>query len=187
MSSLHRIVKENMYKMKTTLGSSFYGQLTDIPVTTRVSNFNSPRRLFRVPPDSILKVGDTFEDPNGRTFLVADHGDQFLQGKHLYTHYKLFGMTHMAAVGTQGAETRDPVSKQLIEGSPVWTQGIWLAFEIRSSGSDTLGVTLKKQQVITGYPITEGDLIQIFGEDRVAVVERVDLQLGVYIGQIEYE
>lgn len=185
--SLHRTVKENMYKLRTTLGSSFYGQLTDIPVTTRVSNFNSPRRLFRVLPDSILKVGDTFEDPNGRTFLVADHGDQFLKGKHLYTHYKLFGMTDIAAVGTKGAKTLHPVSKIEIEGAPVWTQGIWIAFEIRAGGNDVIGVPIKRQQIITGYPIKEGDLIQVVGNDKVAVVERVDEQLGVYIGQIEYE
>ena len=173
--------------MKTTLGSSFYGQLTDIPVTTRVSNFNSPRRLFRVPPNSILKVGDTFTDPQGRVFLVADHGDQFINGDHLYTHYKLFGMTHTAAVGREGATTRHPVSKLEIEGVPVWTQGIWLAFEIRSSGTDMTGVSIKQQQIITGHPIVEGDLIQLIGETKVAVVERVDYQLGVYIGQIQYE
>lgn len=185
--SLHRVVKENMYKLKTTNGSSFYGQLTDIPVTTRVSNFNSPRRLFRVLPKSVLRVGDTFIDPNGRIFLVADHGDQFLKGKHLYTHYKLFGMSDIAAIGREGAKTRDPVSKQLIEGQPVWTQGIYIAFEIRSSGSDNLGQTVKRQQIITGHPIEAGDLIQVLGNSKQAVVERVDKQLGVYIGQIEYE
>lgn len=185
--SLHRIVRENMYKMYTTSGSAFYGQLTDIPVTTRVSNFNSPRRLFRVLPNSILEVGDTFKDPNGKVFLVAEHGDQFLKGKHLYTHHKLFEMTHIAAIGREGDKVRDPVSKQLIEGQPVWEQGIWIAFEIRSSGNDVIGVNIKRQQIITGYPITEGDLIQILGYDKQAVVERVDEQLGVYIGQIEYE
>lgn len=185
--SLNRTVRKNMYKMYTTLGSAFYGQLTDIPVTTRVSNFNSPRRLFRVPPKSILKVGETFRDPNGNVFLVAEHGDQFLNGEHLYTHYKLFEMTHLAAVGKKGEKTRHPVSKLEIEGEPVWTQGIWLAFEIRSSSNDLMGVTIKKQQIITGHPIREGDLINILGEDRQAVVDRVDQQLGVYIGQIQYE
>jgi len=187
MSTLHRVVKENMYKMKTVEGTSFYGQLTDIPVTTRVSNFNSPRRLFRVLPKSPLKVGENFIDPSGRIFLVAEHGDQFLNGRHLYTHHKLFGMTDMAAVGTKGVKTTHPVSRLEIEGPPVWTEGIYLAFEMRSTGSDVIGVPINKQQIITGHPIEEGDLIHLFGYDNQAVVKRVDKQLGVYIGQIEYE
>lgn len=186
--SLHRVVKENMYKMYTTLGSAFYGQLTDIPVTTRVSNFNSPRRLFRVPPGSLLKVGDTFRDPNDNVFLVAEHGDQFLKGRHLYTHYKLFEMTHVAAIGKKGEDVRDPVSKLMVEGKPVWEQGIWLAFEIRSGGNDTIGVPIQRQQIITGYAIEPGDLIlSLDNSNKQGVVKRVDKQLGVYIGQIDYE
>lgn len=185
--SLRRTVRANMYKMKTTEGSSFYGQFTDIPNTTRVSNFNSARRLLRVPPKSILRAGKTFRDPNGQVFLLAEHGDQFLQGEPLYTHYKLFEMTNTATVGNKGAKTQHPVSKLEIEGDPVWTDPIWLAFEIRSSGSDQMGVNIKRQQVITGHSLQEGDLIQITDYDRQAVVKQVDKQLGVYIGQIEYE
>lgn len=187
MSSLHKVVAKNLYKMKTVEGSTFEGQFTDIPVTTRVSNFNSARRLLRVLPNSILKIGGNFYDPNGQVFLVAEHGDQFLKGRHLYTHYKLFEMHHTAAIGTKGSKSVHPVTGLKIESPAVWTQGIYLAFEMRSTGTDAIGIGIKKQQIITGHPIKEGDLIHIFGYDKQAVVERVDEQLGVFIGQIEYE
>jgi len=187
MSALHKIVDQHMSVMKTTNGKSFYGQFTDIPVTTRVSNFNSPRRLFRVKPRSPLQIGDTFYDPNGQVFLTAEHGDQFLKGRHLYTHYKLFEMHHIAALGRKGAKTKHPVSKLELEGPVVWEQGIYLAFELRSTGSDTIGVPINRQQIITGSAIEEGDLIMLNDWTETATIKRVDKQLGVYIGQIDYE
>lgn len=187
MSSLHKVVNEHMHLLKTVEGSSFYGQFTDIPDTTRVSNFNSARRLFRVKPKSLLKKGDNFYDPLGQVFLVAEHGDQFLKGRHLYTHFKLFEMPETAAIGKKGVKTQHPVSKLEIEGPVTWEQGIYLAFELRSTGSDTIGVPINRQQVITGYPLEEGDLIHLFGSNIQGTVKRVDKQLGVYIGQIDYE
>lgn len=187
MSSLHKIVNQNLSRLKTVNGSTFLGQFTDIPVTTRVSNFNSPRRLFRVKPNCILKIGENFYDPNGQIFLVAEHGDQFLKDTHLYTHYKLFEMHHTAAVGKKGAKVQHPVSKLEVEGPVVWEQGIYLAFELRSTGSDAVGVPINRQQVMTGYPLEEGDLLHLLGMDKQATVKRVDLQLGVYVAQIDYE
>ncbi len=187
MSALFKVVSEHMAKLKTVAGATFYGQFLDIPDTTRVSNFNSARRLLRVKPNSLLKKGDNFYDHNGQIFLAAEHGDQFLRGKHLYTHFKLFEMPAMAAVGKKGAKVRHPVTTLEVEGPTVWQQGIHLAFELRSTGSDAIGVPINRQQIITGYPVEEGDLVHLFGFDEQATVKRVDQQLGVYVAQIDYE
>lgn len=173
--------------MYTTRGSAFYGQFTDIPLTTRVSNFNSARRLLRTLPESALSIGDTFVDPEGTVFLVARHGDQFINGKHLYTHHKLFEMTDKVKIGRAEAPVRDPVSKQLLDVDPVWDTNVWIAFEVRSSAKDVVGVSFNRQELITGYYLKEGDLINFGASNPEAVVERVDKQLGVYIGQIQYE
>lgn len=174
-----------MYLLTKTDGAKFYGQLTDIPNTTRVSNFNAARRLLRVKPACRIKAGDTFYDMNNRVHLVAEHGDQFLSGKHLYTHYKLFTMEDYITMVRRDDKTRDPITNLKVTGGTEPPVSLWIAHEMRSTSGDAVGTPIKRQQIITGYALQPTDMLTIHG--RKAVVEIVNEQLGIYIAHVKYE
>lgn len=75
-----KLLKEN--------GSSFYGQILDIPDTSRVSNFLSARRYLRVNPNSTIIPGDVIKGGSIK-YIVATHAEGFHLGP-IYKHFKLF-------------------------------------------------------------------------------------------------
>lgn len=183
---LHKVALLNQYLLRNTDGSKFFGQFLDIPNTTRVSNFNSARRLLRVKPKCRIKASETFYDPDGRVYLTAEHGGQFLDGNPLFTHYKLFEMeSTKVQVSRKSATTIHSVSHQTIDGVLTPLETIYIGHEIRSTSSDTLGVNIKRQQIITGFDIQVEDIVDIHG--KLAVVELVNDQIGVKIAHIKYK
>lgn len=164
-----------MSNLTLTTGRRFRGQLTDIPDTTRVSNFNSARRLLRVGPASTIAPGDVFTTPGGTVYLIAEHGTQYQKNRILYKHFKLFEMTDQVTVSREGVETRDPITGKRVAGTDVTINDVWVAYEPRPQYEDTLRVPIDRRQVITGQVVAQGDRINNW------VVEDVIQQLGVYI------
>lgn len=75
-------------KLRKENGASFYGQILDIPDTSRVSNFLSARRYLRVNVNSSIVPGDVISGGNLK-YIVATHAEGFHLGP-IYKHFKLF-------------------------------------------------------------------------------------------------
>ena len=69
-------------------GTPFYGQILEIPDTSRVSNFLSTRRYLRTQIETNVRLRDIVIF-NGTKAVVAEHGDGFYKIP-IYRHFKLF-------------------------------------------------------------------------------------------------
>lgn len=185
---LRKVANFNLYLLRSADNPNFrfYGQFTDIPNTTRVSNFNEARRLLRVKPGCNLKVGTNIYDPNNGVFLVADHGDQFLEGTNLFTHFKLFKMEpETVSVTRSSGKAIDPVTKEHKNIAPYKIADIYIGHEIRSTSSDSLDSSVVRQQIITGFQLKPNDVLTIHGKS--AIVEVVHDALGVTVAHVKYQ
>ena len=185
---LRRVAQLNLYLLRSADNPNFrfYGQFTDIPNTTRVSNFNEARRLLRVKPGCKIRPRTNILDPNDGVFLVADHGDQFLQGTDLFTHHKLFKMEpDKASVIRSSGKSIDPVTKEHKNIPAFKIADIYIGHEIRSTSSDSLDSSVLRQQIITGFELEPDDIIEIHGNK--AIVEVVHDALGVTVAHIKYQ
>lgn len=154
-------------------GRRFYGQILDIPDTTRVSNFHSARRLLRTSLESPLTPGTIFISPNGERFLAAEHGISYG-----YHHFKLFQMD-LTLQWKRDNKVTDAVTG-LTKGSVVKTSlgQIEGTYEDKSSVEDQLLVPKARNTLITNAALQLGD----YADDRV--VFEVINQLGVTIAGV---
>lgn len=159
-------------KYKTITGKEVYGQMLDIPDTSRVSNFLSARRYFRVRPESNLAVGDVLI-VNGTKFIVAEHGVGFYK-EPIYRHHKLFEVTDVVE-GYLIEDFKNPVtgvSETQISEDPF---DVYLSVQPKGLLDDRLHIPQEQLIAITPTIISVGDRVGDYS------VTKVDKVLGVYL------
>ena len=138
-------------------GLGFSGQMLSIPDTSRVSNFLSPRRYLRTPPDSFIKPRDVMI-ADGQKFIIAEHGTGFYV-EPIYKHFKLFEVDSVANWFIRH-EIIDPVTKVKNYEIPDVPEGkIYLSTQPHTLIRDTIQIPQDCILVITNAPVRADDKI----------------------------
>lgn len=165
-------------KLQIVDGQKFYGQILDLPDTSRVSNFLSARRYLKVFPTSPVSAGDVIIK-NNEKFLVASHGVGYFRNP-LYIHYKLFKVDEERNWLSRGADTTDSVTGVKKKGTTVDNGSVHLSVQPRSDISDQLNIQSPRHLVITNVAVKVDDKL---GDDWV--VTKVDPVLDLYLVEVK--
>lgn len=159
-------------KYKTITGKDVLGQMLDIPDTSRVSNFLSARRYFRVRPNSNLLVGDILV-VSGQQFIVAEHGTGFYK-EPIYRHHKLFEVDQ-ALEWRQALEYPNPVTG--ISETRVAEEGetVYLSIQPKSSLEDRVHIPQEQLVALCNQSVAVGDVVGDY------LVTKSDHVLGIYL------
>lgn len=167
-----------MFRVTTTNGKVARGQILDIPDTTRVSNMNNVRRLFRVAPKTPLDVRDIIILPDQTKFILGEHGKAWNHGL-LYRHFMAFEITGQFQWRSESVMI-DPVTGLEVPAAstPV---NIWASQQtLRDATDSKIGVAVDVDSLITDVLVQPGDHI----DNRV--VTDVSTQLGLTVVRLEH-
>jgi hypothetical protein len=163
-------------RYKKADGSEFFGQMLDIPDTSRVSNFLSPRRYLRTKVTSPIKPTDVVII-DGVTFIVAEHGTGFYKTP-IYKHFKLFEVDNLAV--WQKNELEEDAITGIQKIIRVTQPGaVYLSVQPKSIQEDTLKIPLGTYLAVCNQLVSRDDIL-----DNKAVI-KVDKVLGVYIVELK--
>ena len=173
MHRLGRVGDRFRMKLRKVTGAEFYGQLLDIPDTSRVSNFLTPRRYLRTTPTTTVVPRDVIIANNVK-FIVAEHGDGFYT-EVIYKHFKLFEVTH-----TYNWKRKSFV-KNTITGimEEVLTNDatvVYVSLQPKAAIEDTMNIAQQTYTAISNLDIARGEVIA-----NKYVVTRSYEVLGVFL------
>lgn len=158
-------------------GPDFYGQFLAIPDTTRVSNFNSARRLLRV-REEVAR----FAKLNPGKIVIDEMGIEWLAGEHGWSidkchYFKLFQVDQVLP-WTRPVDVIDAVTG-LKKSSEVMDLGLVRGtYEPRQSVETVRGIEEPRNLLITNASLKLGDYV-----DARRVV-KVDQQIGLTIAEV---
>ena len=164
-------------KYKILNGQSFYGQILDLPDTSRVSNFLSARRYLRVHPDTPVTAGMVVVIDR-KKYIVADHGTGFLRDP-IYQHFKLFQVDLELEHFTK-TESKNPVTG-VMEKDPKASQGmVYVSVQPKSTMSDSIKIQTPQHVLVTNVELKVDDLL---GDDWIVI--KSDPVLGVHVVEVK--
>lgn len=165
-------------KYKIVGGQHFYGQILDLPDTSRVSNFFSARRYLRVMINSPVEAGDVIIVDNQK-YIVAEHGTGFFCSP-IYKHFKLFAVDLEKILYTK-SESINPITG-VSEKSIATNSGIiYISVQPKSSINDSsISIQIPQHTIIINMEVSVDDVI---GDNWL--VTRVDHQLGIYVAEVK--
>ena len=158
-------------------GPKFYGQILDIPDTSRVSNFLSARRYLRTKINSIVKVADVIITPMNK-YIVADHGEGFYVDP-IYKHHKLFQVDRELN-WTRLVRSKNPNTGLITVTDTVELGTAFLSVQPTTSEKDQILIDAPKSIIITQADLHLEDRL---GND-LYVVTKVDKVLGVTLAEL---
>ena len=162
--------------MKKIGGGYFYGQILDIPDTSRVSNFLSARRYLRVNPSSLIVAGDVVSGGTTK-YIVATHAEGFFLGP-IYRHFKLF-VVDKEFQYKKKSFVENPVTgiKELVLSEQIETA--YLSLQPSSDVSDIIKIPQETFIGICNIPMSRDDQIDNY------IVTKVNEVLGVYLLELK--
>lgn len=173
---LRKVGSRFKMKFKTVTGKEFYGQLLDIPDTSRVTNFFSARRYLRVSPDTSVVPTDVVIINNIK-YLIGFHGDGF-HHEPIYRHYKIFQVDLEVAwqrqVSYENPVTGVPETEMVTQAGVVY-----LSVQPKSQMEDNINIPLQTYLALCNVPVVRGDILGQY------VVTKVDVQLGLYVVEMK--
>lgn len=153
-------------------GAEFYGQMLDIPDTSRVSNFLSARRYLRTGPKADIKPTDVVII-DAVKYIVAEHGTGFYKSP-IYKHFKLFEVDTTAewykVIQTENALTGLFETERVLQSTPVY-----ISTQPKSLFNDSLKIQQQAYQMIANVEVERNDIL------NGLIVTKVDKQLGIFI------
>lgn len=176
MNSLLNVGLRFRAKYKKIDGSSFYGQILEIPDTSRVSNFLSARRYLRTQPKTNVSARDVIV-VNGVMYIVAEHGDGFYVDP-IYKHFKLFEvdqtLEHYAMVGR-----KNPVTgvEQFVRDA--YTDDVYLSTQPHSLIKDSINIPQTSKTAISDKELAVDDRVGPY------LVIKSDIVLGVNLVELK--
>jgi hypothetical protein len=153
-------------------GAEFYGQMLDIPDTSRVSNFLSARRYLRTGPKADIKPTDVVVIDATR-YIVAEHGTGFYKSP-IYKHFKLFEADTIGewykVTQTENTLTGIYETQRTLQAIPVY-----ISTQPKSLFNDSLKIQQQAYQMIVNVEVERNDIL------NGLIVTKVDKQLGIFI------
>lgn len=175
----HRLAKTG-FKFRMPIskvnGSKFYGQLLDIPDTSRVSNFLTTRRYLRTPPITSVIPGDVII-VNGVKYIVAEHGDGFYKTV-IYKHFKLFQVDRELN-WTRKTYTENPITGIMEKNLSPQADVVYISMQPKSNTEDSINIPQQTHIAICPIEIERGETIDNF------IVTKIDMVLGVYLLELK--
>lgn len=164
----------NKFKMKfrKVNGTEFYGQFLEIPDTSRVSNFLSPRRYLRTGPLTNVKPCDVII-ANKVKYIVGEHGDGFYK-EVIYKHFKLF-QVDSEFTWTRKTSVTDPITGIVKTGLDPQPTTVYISMQPKSDIEDSVNIPQQTYTAISNLAVSRGETIDRF------LVTKVDKVLGVYL------
>ncbi len=156
-------------------GSKFYGQILDIPDTSRVSNFLSTRRYLRtsikssIAPRDVIIVGD-------RKYIVAEHGVGFFT-EEIYKHFKLFEVDK-EAVWKTNTNVEDPVTGIISPSRNPSSITAYLSTQPKTDMQGELKIAIQSFTCVSNVELQKDQIVD--GK----IVTQVDNVLGVTLVEI---
>jgi len=157
-------------------GPSFYGQILDIPDTSRVSNFLSARRYLRVSPRSTIRPNDIIIAAN-KKYIVANHADGFHHGL-IYIHYKLF------EVDAELTWKKKSFTKNAVTGIEEMTlteqlETVYISLQPKNDVIDSIKIPQETFIALSNVEVSRDDIIGNY------VVLKSDKQLGISVLELK--
>lgn len=177
MNRMSKIGHRFRSKFKLVTGQEFYGQLLDIPDTSRVSNFLSARRYLRTSIDTFVVPGDVAVI-NGLKYIVAEHGTGFFV-KPVYRHFKLFEVD-LELQWYSNSQMVDPITDQLKVSQVEQTDLVYLSTQPRSSQQDQIHIPGVLRTTVCNKKVLVNDKL---GEDYL--VTKSDHVLGITLLELK--
>lgn len=163
-------------RYKRVDGFEFYGQILEIPDTSRVSNFLTARRYLRTKPNCPIKPSDVV-NINGTLFIVGEHGTGFYVDP-IYKHFKLFQVDNIAN-WYKLELTLDPITG-VEKSSRVLQDGIiYLSLQPKGNVEDTIKIGQQTYTGITNAAVGRNDIV------GNKIVTKVDQVLGCYLVELK--
>lgn len=154
-------------------GFSFQAQLLSLSLDVSNVYFNYPRRLLKMEAKVPLRPGDQIRGQSGKRYLVGEHGPSELNDVVLYKTYKLFEVTHPAALWSAQGTTTDPIlGIKVASGNPAENL-IPVAIEFQKSQEDEMRIQADLVRIITNAAVQIDDHIDSY------TILNVEPQLGL--------
>lgn len=164
-------------KMKLVTGFEFFGQMLDIPDTSRVSNFLSARRYLRVGPQCKVKPSDVAVINNVK-YIVGEHGDGF-NLEPIYKHFKLFEVdvetTWLKTVQVTDTITGVKTTTRQAQANTI----VYLSMQPKNLVTDSINIAEQTYTAVCNLPIKRDDIVNNL------IVSKVDNVLGVYLLELK--
>lgn len=123
--------------------------------------FSLPRRLLRVDPGCALQAGAVVKTPEGRVFLVGDHGPSEKAEGPIFNSFVLFECTGQYKWQRRGKE-QDTVTGLMKDTSPVTQPVVWGFYEPATmEGFDrALRTNMETGRFMTNAPVEINDIVK---------------------------
>ena len=157
-------------------GQRIRASIWAVPDTTRVTNFNSARRVLRCKPGTPMQAGQVIHSPTGQTWIVANYGDSY-QGGVVFRAFKLYEADRKGPLEREG-RVKDPVTGLERPGVTDEIAEIYYTLEPAGSEEDKVQIPEAEYELITNVPLQLSDRVDGYK------VLRVDMQLGIYIAHV---
>ncbi len=171
---LARVGRKFKAKFKLVNGAEFYGQILDIPDTSRVTNFISARRYLKVNSGCAVRPGDV-AIINGKNYILGEHGDGFQQDVVIYRQFMMFE-ADMVVTWTPLTSTENSITG-VASRTPdtVEAQTVYLSSQSKPDIQDEVHIPTKTKFAICNVEVGVDDSV---GPYRVT---KVDRQLGLFL------
>jgi len=163
-------------RFKLINGIYFYGQMLDIPDTSRVSNFLSARRYLRTKPKVVIKPGDVFV-ANGLKYIIAEHGDGYYK-EVIYKHFKLFE-ADMVLNHTRIVPTKDSLTGLNSYDTTTQLGTVYLSSQPHANTEDSIRIPQEVKIAVCNKEVKVEDKVGDF------IVVKSDKVLGVYLLELK--
>lgn len=153
-------------------GSTFKGQFLDIPDTSRVSNFLSPRRYLRTAIGTNVKFTDVIAS-QGFQYIVAEHGVGYYK-EPIYMHFKLFQVSSAEDWYVFDNTTKNAVTGISEPTRTLQTEKVYVSLQPKGLIDDMIHIQQQTYSAVVDKPVSRDDIIGNL------IVTKVDAVLGVY-------
>lgn len=176
MKGIRGVHERYRSRFKILGGSDFYGQILDIPDTSRVTNFLSPKRYLRTGPFSPVKPGDVVV-LFGVMYIVGEHGTGFLIAP-LYKQFKML-QVDIELPWERNTDVVDTVTGVVKSGARTSLGTAYISLDTKNDIEDALNIQTERRLFVTDKDVAVEDYLGDF------IVTKVDKLIGLSVCEVK--
>lgn len=176
MKGIRGVHERYRSKLSRIDGLAFYGQILDIPDTSRVTNFLSAKRYLRTGPLSVIKPADVVIADKTK-YIVGEHGTGFLITP-LYKHFKMLKVD-LELPWTRNTDVVDPVTGVIKSGTRTSLGTAYVSLDTKNDIEDALHIQTERHIFVTDKNVQVEDYLGNF------IVTKVDKLIGLSVCEVK--